>query len=125
MSEEEKTLQEAYDDGEFVGEAPPPTREQQLLACLTDIGRLVFQVPEGENVEIELSTLVQGVNQLVVSEARLRKALRRLLDANVGGTVTEQAKAREKGAQALKEDLREVFGAQKEAAQALRNESTD
>lgn len=110
----EKTLQDAYDEGEFV-DAPEPTREQVLLQALTDIGRLVFEVPEGERVEIDLRDLVQGVSQLVQSEKRLRKALKRLLDARVGGTIGQQAKAQEKGSEALSEG----FAAQREAGRAL------
>lgn len=119
MTETDATLQDAYD--EFEGTPPEQTREQQLLAALTDIGRRVFEVPEGKDVEIELSTLVQGVSQLVVSERRLRKALQRLLNANVSGTISDKTRARERGTEALQE----VFDAQRAAGQALKAESGD
>ena len=99
-------------------EDPKPARPDEVMRrALADIGRLVFNVPEGEELEVDLWTLVQGVNQLVESEKRLRAALTRLLDADVAGTVSEKAKASQKGQKALQET---IFRAQEEAARALK-----
>lgn len=86
---------------------------RRLSTALTDIGRLVFTVPEGK--EIRELDIVRGVDQLVQSERRLRKALQRLLDARVSGTVSAEEKAQARGEAAL----REGFAAQREAAEAL------
>jgi hypothetical protein len=85
------------------------------IIALREIASLVLG-PEAKTVE--LSTIVGSVHQLVVSEKRLRRALSRLLDARVGGTVSEKAKAQEKGSEALQES----FAAQVEAGRALRGE---
>lgn len=78
---------------------------------LSEINHLLF----GEDVEA--FTTLEGVQAVVASEKRLRKALRRLLDARVAGTVRDQDKAQQKGAQALEE----AFAAQREAGDVLQS----